>query len=388
METNFLEIINTTIIKLLASQSIEQQCVTIIDEAKKLVKARNGGIFLLDKNKFENIYSTAPALMKIKARKKEYLEKLLKTNTIAILKNPEIYTLLPELEKTHVETIIIVPLINQTVAFGFLLLYCSRNEIFTQEQLQILQMYGSIATLAFIKTKLHEETKLALELRDRFISVASHELRTPLTSINGYIQLLYNKLANKDTAESRWVEELYHESSRLTNLVKDLLDINRIKQGQLAFVLNEINMKDVIEEAVSQIQIRNGDYDINFDHRSREDTYTVIGDKEKLREMVLALLGNAIKFSKPRTKIAITLSRSGTSVRIKIKDQGRGIPQEDINNIFNGFYKTDHTKDMEGMGVGLLLARHIVTFHRGKMSITSKINVGTVVEVILPSARI
>jgi K+-sensing histidine kinase KdpD len=104
--------------------------------------------------------------------------------------------------------------------------------------------------------------------------------------------------------------------------------------------------------------------------------------------MISAFVGNAIKFSKPTSKVTVSLAYSNRFIVIKIIDEGKGIPQQDLENIFGGFYKTIHSKEKEGMGIGLLLAKHIIQLHKGKINITSEEHKGTTVQVDLPTAKI
>lgn len=387
---NILETINKSAFKLLASDSLSKLSKTIVEEARKLVGADHGSIFLFDKNKnrLERTYTSLLFLKKVRIRKTGNTDYTFRTGKINIVPKNALDKSHPELRSQGLKSTIMLPLSYKKEVIGVLSIDSVHEEYFTKKQLDILKLYASLACLAIMRTKLYDETKRALEVRDRFISLASHELRTPLTSINGYIQLLYSKLANKDTIESRWMEELYTESNRLTSLVKDLLDVNRIKQGQFAFSLTEVDMKDVVEKVIKQYRMYNPEREIVFEDKVDDSQYRVIGDFDKLREMVSALLSNAVKFSKPHAKIIITLIPTARSLHMKMKDYGRGIPKQDINNIFEGFYKTKYSKEKEGMGVGLLLAQHVVNFHRGKISISSKEQKGTTVDVELPRIKI
>jgi len=386
--SNILETINKSAIKLLAAQSLEPLCITIVEEGKKLVSAEHGSLYLLVNNKLERVYTSSPVLKKAKIKKRGVTERTFQTRTIHMLHSKEINNAYPVLKELGIQSVVMIPLSYKNEAIGVLMMHSLKDEYFISSQLHVLKLYGSMVSLALVKTRLHDETKQALELRDRFIALASHELRTPLTSLNGYIQLLYNKLAKKDTVESRWVKELSTESARLTMLVKELLDINRIKQGQLAFTLREVNMQEIIEKVVVLYQSYTSDKKIIFEHKIPGKTSVVIGDAEKLQEMVAAFVSNAVKFSKPKAQIIISLNKTARSIKIKFQDEGKGIPQQDLERIFEGFYKTKFSAYKEGMGVGLLLAKHIIGYHRGKLSISSEENQGTVVEVELPRAKI
>jgi len=388
--SNILEQINKAALKLLAAQKLDKLCAVIVEEGKKLVGAEYGSIFLFgtNKNKLEPIYSSSPILNKPKIKRKGYTDKAFVTGAVTILQSTEIKKVYPEVKPLGINSIVLLPLSYKSESIGVLAMHSLKNEYFTNRQLHILKLYASMACLAITKTKMYDETKIALEVRDRFISLASHELRTPLTSINGYIQLLYGKLSQKDTIESRWVEELYSESIRLTNLVKDLLDINRIKQGQLAFTLSEVDMKDIIEKVIKQYRSYNPDKKIIFEDNLSGKPYKVIGDFDRLREMVSALLSNAVKFSAPYTTILISIKAKSRFIRMRIQDYGKGIPKQDLERIFEGFSRSKQIPDKDGIGLGLLLAQHVVSYHRGKITITSKEQKGTTVDVELPWVKL
>jgi two-component system, sensor histidine kinase len=386
-DANIFEILNQSTLKLLEAPSLEKLCKMIVDEGRKLLEADHGSIFLSEKNKLERVYTSSSVLRKSKIKKRGHLEKAFQSGKLVLLYSPQTEKLSSEYKTLGIKSVVLLPLSYKSSTIGMLVLHSLKEQYFSSGQLRILKLFASVACLAIIKSKLHEETKTALEIRDRFISLASHELRTPLTSINGYIQLLYGKLANRDTIESRWMEELYNESIRLTNLVKELLDINRIKQGQFAFTLSEVDMKEVVEKVVKQYRFYNPEREIIFEDKIFDNHYRVIGDFDKLREMVAALLSNAVKFSTPGAKIIISLIPTTRSIHMKMRDYGKGIPKHDLENIFEGFYKTQYSREKAGMGVGLLLAQHVVNYHKGKISITSEKQDGTTVDVELPRLK-
>jgi signal transduction histidine kinase len=385
---NILQTINQSAFKLLATQSLEELSQTIVEEAKELVAADFGTIFLLGKHKLEKIYTSNSGLQKVSLSKKGYAEQVFRTRSTALLTREDIRKIDPRISKLGVKSLVILPLTHKTESIGILVMHSRTEKYFNEKHLSVLKLYTSMVSLAIIKTKSHEETKKALEMRDQFIAVASHELRTPLTSIHGYIQMLHTKFANKKTVEARWVESLYNESVRMTHLVKDLLDVNRIKQGQFAYTLSEVNSKDIIEKVIRQYRNYNSEREIVLEDKIPDKQYQVIGDAEKLRDMFAALLSNAVKFSKPHERVIVSLSHTPRNIIIKIKDFGKGIPKNDLERIFEGFYKAGKNEVQEGMGVGLMLARHVVRYHRGKITISSKENQGTTVTVALPRIKL
>lgn len=384
---NILEVINISAVKILATQNLEQLCLGIVEEAKKLVNAEYGSIYLKKDNKLERVYVSYRLLTKWNTKRDGLIDRIFNSNAITILHDDKIQKLQPHLKKIGIQSIIFIPLSHRSESIGLLCLHSLKNEFFTSKELHILKLFGSMASLAITKMRSYDETKEALEIRDRFISLASHELRTPLTSLNGYIQLLYSKMANKDSVESRWVEELHTESTRLTNLVKDLLDINRIKQGQLAFFFSEVDMRKLIEKSILQFK-KDPDCKIDFIDKVTDEKYIVIGDFERLFEMVCNLLTNAVKFSKIPPMATVILSRSKKKIRVAIKYKGEGVGRkEELKGIFKGLAMDIQANTRDGMGIGLLYARHIIAHHRGKLDVTMTKTRGTTVEVTLPSTR-
>ncbi len=144
---------------------------------------------------------------------------------------------------------------------------------------------------------------------------------------------------------------------------------------------------EIVTRAIKRHKLTDTTHPFEFQSQLSNQEIKVVGDFDKLIEMVTGLLGNAVKFSKPGEKITVIIKDSSKLVTLIVKDRGRGISKSDLNAIFNGFYKPEQASHIEGMGAGLLLARHIVDNHRGKLRIRSKENKGTTVTVTLPIIR-
>jgi two-component system, sensor histidine kinase len=380
-----LDQINLSALELLSANSTKKLESTIVEAAKKISEASYGQLFIYEKDRLKKVSSDA-AVKKCNIVKISPFKKYLVKNAITHITPTKLHEWdIENLPKT-VQSINVIPLNHKTDSIGFVLIYMQQQEDLTELEKKALLIFSQTAVMAITKARLQDESKKALEIRDRFISLASHELRTPLTSLHGYIQLLHAKMANKDSVEARWVKELHIESIRLTTLVKELLDVNRIKQGQFAFVFSEVPIHEVINRAIEHHRITASDHPVVYQNKMDEET-KVIGDFDKLVEMVSGLLGNAIKFSKPQEKITITLKNNQGALSLVVRDTGKGISKKDLVAVFDGFYKSPHASHLEGMGVGLLLAKHIVDNHRGKIKITSKENKGTKVEVLLPTIK-
>jgi K+-sensing histidine kinase KdpD len=385
---NILEKINKSTLSILGSQSLQEVCKIIVEEGKGLTNAEHGIIYLLKQNKLEVIYSTLPEMAEVKPKKRGFLRKAWTKGEIVALHTKELAKIDSFFSRMNIHSLIILPLLYHDQPIGVLVLHSPREEFFTEKEIELLRLFRSVASIALEKTQLYAQTQNALEIRDRFISLASHELRTPLTSINGYIQLLYGKLAKSESPEARWVKELYTESTRLTHLVKELLDINRIKQGQLQFQLSEVNLKDIVQTAIERFRFINPDKEVILHNGKPNQKFNIIGDSEKLLQMSSALLSNSAKFSRPKSPIKVSLASNNKIISLEITDEGKGIPKSDLEKVFEGFYKSKNAEHQEGMGVGLLFVKHIVEIHKGKLTIDSEEDKGTTIEVKLPCAKL
>jgi two-component system, sensor histidine kinase len=381
-----LDQINLSALELLNANSTKKLESTIVDSAKKISEALYGQLFMYEKDRLKKVYSSDTVIKKCTIVKFSPFKKYVHKTAITHITPTKLHEWNVENLPKTVQSINVIPLSHKEHALGFVLIYMDRQEDLTALEKKALTVYSQTAVMAITKARLQEESKRALEIRDRFISLASHELRTPLTSLHGYIQLLHAKMAKQDSVEARWVKELHIESIRLTTLVKELLDVNRIKQGQFAFVFSEVPINEVVKRAIDHHRLTAADHPVVYQNKMDEDT-KVIGDFDKLVEMVSGLLGNAIKFSKPQEKITITLKNTQGALSLMVRDTGKGISKKDLTAVFDGFYKSPHASHLEGMGVGLLLAKHIVDNHRGKIKIISKENKGTKVEVLLPTIK-
>ncbi len=233
------------------------------------------------------------------------------------------------------------------------------------------------------KKEMYSKTKSALDARDFFISMAAHELRTPLTTINGYIQLLYSRTHDKNTTESKWIKNLLWESQRLTLLINELLEVDRIKKGELHYYWDYHHIKMIIERALNNLAFTYPKRNILYTDNLGSENDTFIGDFDKILQAITNLLENAAKFSPSDTKIVLSLSSNKNDLIITIQDFGSGIPEEILPKLFEG-YTVHHAHDTQGMGLGLYLVKNILKLHKGTIEIKTKEKVGTTVIITIP----
>jgi signal transduction histidine kinase len=218
-------------------------------------------------------------------------------------------------------------------------------------------------------------------LRTDFISSISHELRTPLTGIKGWAEMIESSNGGLTKEEEKFGLQMIHsESERLMHLVEDLLDFSRYESNRMTINHVDIEFDTLIKDVALQLQKKAEEKDIQI---TIESTPVIINvDPDKIRQVLLNLLDNAIKFSPKGSTIQLSQYIKEDQVILKIEDHGIGIKSEQLDKIMDSFYKID-SKSI-GAGLGLAIARNIVTKHNGNIQIKSKYGEGTIVYVYLP----
>lgn len=240
-----------------------------------------------------------------------------------------------------------------------------------------------------------ETAEAANEAKSEFMSVASHEMRTPITCIKGYTDLLGKSM--KKSGEDRYVEFLdiiRSNADRLTNLVCDLSDMARIESGRLRLELGNVRIEDVVEEALTEMRPRAIDKDQVLTVDLAENLPTVWGDHDSLVRVTANLLSNAHKFTPAGGRITVLAEAladepEGVVVHVAVTDNGIGIKPEELERVFEKFYRSDDRKatDLPGSGLGLSIASNLVEMQGGQMWLESVFREGTTVHYIVPAAR-
>lgn len=387
-----LEKIHKSALKFLAPLSLEETYKTIVDEALRLVNGEYGTIMLLEGKSLVRVYSTAPQLYDVGTGRdgpfgdKDSRYQVVEKKTPIVLTIDDFKFLkekFPALKVFKDRAAIMIPLTNHNKTVGILSVISLVNSDFSKKEMEILKLYGSLASIGIRKTQLYDETKQALETRDLFISMASHELKTPLTTINGYIQLLKGKYKNSKSSEAKWVSELSWESYRLTQLIKELLEVDRIKSGNLDYHWKEISLRDVVNRSLTNFRFSYPDREVVFEDFLSSSSDIIIGDFDKILQAVDNVLDNAAKYSATSQTIEVSLKSIKGCLSLTFNDHGAGIKKSDMDKIFERYQRgVNHRR--EGMGLGLYLVKNIIEKHRGEVKVKSRINKGTLVEIKLP----
>lgn len=386
---NSLEKINNAALKFLTPLTPQATYKTIVEEALKIVDGDEGVVSLKTKEGFKIVYAYhTKEYVRFKSRKKGFSYRAIKEKRAFVVHSDELQKIHPDIVSLGVKSSIFIPLLYRNKGLGVLILQSHRDRYFTNPaELNALKLFGSFASLAIRKMQLYGEAKQSLEVRDLFISMAAHELRTPITAINGYTQLLKSKVTPDSFPYYKWLEDLSWEVLRLTLLVNELLEINKVRDGQLHYAFKESSLREIVRRSINNIKFVYPQRKIVLEDKDEQQDDIIIADFDKMLQVLINILKNAARFSPSSSEITISLHFTKSYCTICVTDHGKGIGKEDMKRIFEKYYKGKNTEE-EGMGIGLYLAKNIVMQHHGTLSIDSQLNSGTIVTLKLPLRKI
>ena len=234
---------------------------------------------------------------------------------------------------------------------------------------------------------LHDVTKERelIRVQQEFVANVSHELRTPLTTLKSYSEALLTGAMYKPDICPSFITTMESEIDRMVRLVKDLLVLSQFDYQQVNLVRKKQRLDNLVEEVVDEMKIKcKDDLVITFQTTSRPIILSF--DRDKLKQVFLNLIHNAYKYTGKGGRIDIAIEEDDRAAIIRISDNGIGISAEELNKVFERFYRVDkaRSRDLGGTGLGLSIARQIVEAHGGEILLSSEINQGTVVSIVLP----
>lgn len=237
---------------------------------------------------------------------------------------------------------------------------------------------------------LHDVTKerAFARLQQEFVADVSHELRTPLTTIKSYVETLLNGAQENPLIRGRFLQVLEKETERMVKLVRDLLVLSQLDYQKANWTREKIDLIMLIEEVLEQIEMEARSKGINLSRSMPGEKVKVFLDRDKIKQVILNLLDNAVKFTPPGGRVDVEVVKDESFAFVSIRDTGIGIPSGDIPRVFDRFYRVDKTRSREsgGTGLGLSIARKIIRACGGKISLNSIPEKGTEVTFSLPLA--
>ncbi len=315
--------------------------------------------------------------------------------------------------------VVVVPITIKNIRHGILVLgQKSSGDIFNSSDVQVLEIFTHQLSIAINNSLAYEEirefnvtlkdevekatTKLKAanerlkeldQVKDEFVSIASHELRTPLTSIRNYQWMLLNNKGGKLTDKQRYyTERSYQSTNRLTKLVTDMLNVSRIDSGRLLLDVSKLQLPEMTKDILVELQEKIKEKNIKIIHQqtAEKSLPAVLADADKIKEVIINLIYNALKFTPEKGKIEISYKHEKALVTMMIEDTGIGIDKTYLPSLFTkfGFVKDSlqsNHPSTESTGLGLYISKSIVELHGGKIWAESEgLNQGTTFIFTLP----
>jgi PAS domain S-box-containing protein len=255
--------------------------------------------------------------------------------------------------------------------------------VFKKEHEQLVVGVAAQASVALDNAKLYEEIKMLNAKKDEFIGLASHELKTPVTSISGYLQIIKRGLTDDDRSKA-FVSKALQQVNKLTALISDLLDVSKIQTGKLPLSYTSFDLVGLLADVAEMMQQNYVGHQIALEYDERP--IMLNADNERMEQVIINLITNAVKYSPGASRVVIRATISGKKIRVSVQDFGIGIAKDQQQRIFSRFYRVENlAAHMSGLGIGLYICHEIINRHKGKMWVDSELGKGATFYFELPT---
>jgi signal transduction histidine kinase len=264
--------------------------------------------------------------------------------------------------------------VTQTLSEGD---YSVRTDVHQKDEIGSLALHIDV-----LAEKLDESEKYMSQVeqsRKDFMTKIAHELRTPVTVIRGSLEALKDGvIIDKDKTQD-YYKQMLSDSIHLERMINDLLELSRLQNPDYAIKKEKVNVVDILSDAVRSLRPLTSSKNITIEYLKKESIYELDADYARLRQMFIIVLDNAIKFSPEYSQISVDVKNTDNEFSITISDQGCGIEESSLKNIFNKFYSSDSKSNSDGSGLGLAIAKEIAERHNIELVVDSKVSIGTTV---------
>jgi len=222
------------------------------------------------------------------------------------------------------------------------------------------------------------------KIRSDFVANVSHELKTPLTSIKGFVETLKDGAIEDKEIAGKFLNIIEVEVERLVRLINDLLYLSEIENAKIQVTEDDVNVKEVLEECIELLRFKAESKNIKMQLRL-DDKLKMKIHKDWLKQIFINLIDNAIVYNRENGEVIIEVERLDEKIAIRVKDTGIGIPQNEIERIFERFYRVDkgRSRKLGGTGLGLSIVKHIVELYNGKIYVQSEVGKGSEFTIVI-----
>jgi two-component system phosphate regulon sensor histidine kinase PhoR len=236
------------------------------------------------------------------------------------------------------------------------------------------------AVAARVKIDIGEMKRLE-RMRSEFLGNVSHELRTPIFSVQGYLETLIDGAVDDPSVRDDFLKKAHHNVLRLHNLLTDLIEISRIESGEMKMSFRYFDAAGYFGAVIEELRptAEMAGISLSFNVVNGDGDTTVFGDRDRLKQALVNLVENAIKYNRPDGRVDVELEFRDDRAFVRVRDTGIGIPESDLGRIFERFYRVDkdRARAVGGSGLGLSITKHIIEAHRSKINVESELGVGT-----------
>jgi len=300
---------------------------------------------------------------------------------------------LPFVKEAGFRAMLAVPLLREDRLFGGLVVRRKEAGWFSNPVLKLLQTFANQSVVALHNAQLFREIEekgreleIANKHKSQFLANMSHELRTPLNAILGYTELILDNIYG-DVPEKimEVLERLEKNGRHLLGLINDVLDLSKIEAGQLTLALNDYSMGEVVQTVFISVEALAAEKKLELKARVPQDLSMARGDEQRIAQVLLNLLGNAIKFTE-QGEITVEVTDSDETFLVSVADTGSGLSETDQKTIFEEFQQADgsSTREKGGSGLGLSISKKIVEMHGGRIWVESNVGKGSTFRFTLP----
>ncbi len=246
------------------------------------------------------------------------------------------------------------------------------------------QVVGALAMIEDIT-----EIRRLEQVRTDFAANVSHELKTPLTSIRGFVETLENGAIDNPEMAHKFLRIIMLETERLTRLINDILSISKLESGDDDVVIERLRLDKMAYDVADMLAIHAQEKEVSIDCHLNRTPVMIMGNSDRVEQMLINLIENAIKYNKPGGSVTVQVFSNGVEASVAISDTGIGIAQENLPRLFERFYRVDkgRSRQMGGTGLGLAIVKHIVRSMNGEIEVHSALDEGTEFLITLPLAE-
>ena len=307
----------------------------------------------------------------LRTGKPELVTKISESSLQRKSSNEEHFSLLRQLQ---VKSQMVVPLLVRERKLGTILFASAQpGRHYTTVDLEMAEELAQRAAFAIDNARLYRQAQEANRIKEEFLAIVSHELRTPLNSMLGWIQVIRTRKWDEATT-SKALETIERNAKLQRKLIEDILDVSRIVQGLIRLNIRKVDLVPIIQEAIEVVHPTSEIKDIQVEFNLDSSVGQVMGDAERLQQVVWNLLSNAVKFTPNGGRVEVHLEQVNSNVQITFSDTGKGISADFLPYIFDRFRQADSTSTRvdNGLGLGLAIVHHLVEMHSGTVSAFSE----------------